>query len=169
MSGTVQGVGELQVTVNGIPAVVSGGFYQASIRLDEGENLLVVEAADARGETARQELSVILDTKPPAVVDLLPPAGSLIARAEIEVTGKVIDESPAWVYINGQAAVVETGAFRGLATLPDGTSRVTIHAKTRRVILPTSTLKRSLLTPRRRFSLPSRSIRRAGPTTTSRY
>ena len=67
MSGTVQGMGELQVTVNGVPAVVTGGFYQASIRLAEGENLLVVEATDARDQTARRERSVILDTKPPAV------------------------------------------------------------------------------------------------------
>ena len=75
MSGTVQGVGELQVTVNGTPAVVTCGVLPGPSVSAEGENLLVVEATDARDQTARRERSVILDTKPRSET-LMPPAGS---------------------------------------------------------------------------------------------
>ena len=153
VSGTVQGVGELQVTVNGIPAVVSGGFYQASIRLDEGENLLVVEAADARGETARRNLT---SSWTPSRRRSGPCRRRARCRAEIEVTGRS-STAPSG-YLSTAAGRGETGAFRGLQPCrrngPDND-----HAEDQ---------AGNIAIPRHRFPSPSRSTRRAGRTT-NRY
>ena len=73
-----------------------------------------------------------------------------------------------WVYINGQPAVAEAGAFHGFAILPDGMGRIKIHAEDQAGNIAYYYIEEITVIPRRRFPLPSRSTRRAGPTTPSR-
>jgi hypothetical protein len=60
VSGTVSGVEPLTVTVNGIPATLGSGTFNASVPLVEGPNLLVASVTDDAGSNASDSITVTL-------------------------------------------------------------------------------------------------------------
>ncbi|HLX07841.1 MAG TPA: DNRLRE domain-containing protein, partial [Thermoanaerobaculia bacterium] len=67
VSGTVGGPSPIAtVTVNGLPAALAGGQFQAALTLVEGANAVLVSALDSTGKEGTATATVILDTQPPA-------------------------------------------------------------------------------------------------------
>lgn len=130
VSGIVEGWGAVRVMVNGQAAVVQNyGFVSAPLSLDEGKNHLVIKAEDEYGNSVTQTVNVYADRTAPVLSGVIPANDSLLTSSEIEVTGRVTDHSPVFVYVNGKASLREDGAFRNRVTLADGVYRLEISAE----------------------------------------
>jgi RHS repeat-associated protein len=78
VSGTIEEETGLTATVNGVPAVISGGQFTAqAIALTEGENRLIARVVDRLGNQGAHTLLVYRDTISPQFVASAPAAGAL--------------------------------------------------------------------------------------------
>jgi glucodextranase-like protein len=117
VSGTV-GDPQANVTINGVPASVSGGSFQASVPLVEGTNTLTAVASNSGGTTSTASLQVTLDTTPPRVTIESPVDGLVTTDASVTVSGSVndivvgtVNSQQAQVTVNGAAAQVANRSF----------------------------------------------------------
>lgn len=91
VSGTIDDV-TAGVSVNGVPATVSGNnFTAAGVVLKEGINLITATATDPANNAGTNTISVTLDTTPPIVVIQTPEDGTVTNQATIDVAGVVND------------------------------------------------------------------------------
>lgn len=103
------------VTVNGLPATVSGTTWTANgVRLSLGPNTITATATDTAGNQRSQSIRVYLDV----------PAAQKTPRFSIAVTGTV-DDPTAIVDVNGVAATVASGRFTASVPLVTGYNRLT--------------------------------------------
>lgn len=96
VQGTVAGRGGAAVTgvtVNGVPATVSGGSFTATVPLGEGGNALTAIAIDDGGRAATAYSAVVLDTRSPLLVLTTPADGQIFDTASAEVAGAASDEN----------------------------------------------------------------------------
>lgn len=120
--GLVQDATAAAVTVNGVPATLTEGAWEASLgSLPEGENDLSVVATDAAGNRTTLARKVVLDLLAPVVTISSPQPGTLTREATATVSGTVSDRSPASVSVNGIAGTLQpTGdATRRSFTVPN--------------------------------------------------
>jgi len=118
VSGTVSD-SAARVTVNGIPASVSGtAFTAAGVPLIEGGNILTATAIDARGHVATGSINVVRDLTPPHLSVQVPPDGSAVFAPEVAVSGMVndivagtVNAAQATVTVNGRPATVSNRSF----------------------------------------------------------
>ena len=117
ISGTVGDSGA-QVTVNGVPASVSGGGFQLTVPLVEGNNTLTAVAQNTGGTTSTSSVQVTLDTTPPHVTVESPADGVVTTDATVTVAGTVndivvgtVNTQQAQVTVNGVAAQVANRSF----------------------------------------------------------
>jgi len=115
------------VTVNGVPATVSGEIFSADLPLALGENTIRAEATDAAGHTGSDTTSVIRGL-PPTIAIAMPSDGALLAESPVRVTGPVSGTDPIAVTVGGGAATVDAGSFTALLPLPDGSHSLTATA-----------------------------------------
>jgi len=109
----------LTVTVNGIPATVSGTSFTASgVSLREGVNLITATASDNNGGIGSGVVSVILDVTPPAVSITSPLSGATVTTSSIAVAGLVNDivtgtvgSNDVTVTVNGNPAQVSNRSY----------------------------------------------------------
>jgi len=102
VQGTVDDPNTL-VVVNGVAASRQGNSFQATgIRLLEGPNLVRVTAIDPSGNQASREITVWLDTHPPARPTAVAPA-PLTGPPSYQLTGTKIPGTSLW--INGKLVV----------------------------------------------------------------
>ncbi|MCG8461929.1 MAG: Ig-like domain-containing protein, partial [Holophagales bacterium] len=138
VSGTVSDAHLVGVTVNGIPATVTGhasagATWTAAVLLSEGENRLRAEARDTAGNVSSAERPVVLDTRAPELEILEPVPGAVLGEATATVTGRVADAHLDRVEVNGITATLSAGAgaargFTATVSLPEGSSSVTATA-----------------------------------------
>lgn len=102
-----------EVTVNGIPAVVTAGtFSLAGFDLGAQDGLVTLEIVGRNcGGTGTATAVLDLDTLPPAVAIDSPSQGDLFGNSPIAVTGTVEDAHLTSVTVNGVAATVEGQRF----------------------------------------------------------
>ncbi len=125
VTGSVSGQG-VSVTVNGVPATVSGGTWQAAaVPLEpDAPTALEAVARDAAGRTATDGVTVVRVANGPQVLILDPPDGVLTPRDRIDVSGVVVGGRPATA--DGMVTVSNpaTGASTSVGLAADGTFRV---------------------------------------------
>jgi len=114
--GTVTGT-DPAVTVNGVPAVITGQSYTVEIALMEGSNSVVATAENALGSATAQVL-IVLDTIAPVVTLTSPVDGTFTSSTLVMVEGTVTDASPiASFEINGTVVALIDGAFSTTLTI----------------------------------------------------
>lgn len=121
------------VTVNGLPALNSGGIWTLEgFTLQEGSNALLVEARDPAGNKGSATATVTLDTVPPAVSITTPVDGLYTNILLVTATGTV-NEEVASITINGVVASVSTtspssSTFTAVLTLTEGVNTIVVTA-----------------------------------------
>jgi len=155
VNGTV-GDPNAQVTINGVPAPVSGKTFVASVPLNEGPNTLTAVASNSNGTTSTANVVVTLDTTPPHVAIYSPADNSLTSDAATTVTGLVndivvgtVNPQQATVTVNGVAAQVLNRTFTALnIPLAIGPNTITAQAVDRagNAALASITITRQALT-----------------------
>jgi glucodextranase-like protein/carboxypeptidase family protein/Big-like domain-containing protein len=129
VSGTVGGPKPVvTVNVNGSPAALAGGQFQATVVLTEGINVLLASALDSSGKEGTATATVTLDTQPPSL-SIDPPAVKLTNQPTVRISGQASDANGiAAVTLNGLAAPVQAGAFAADVPVAEGASVVTVQA-----------------------------------------
>jgi hypothetical protein len=129
VSGTASGPNPVvTVNVNGSPAALAGGQFQATVVLTEGINVLLVTALDSSGKEGTATATVTLDTQPPSL-SIDPPAVKLTNQPTVHISGQASDANGiASVTLNGLAAPVQAGAFAAEVPVAEGASVVTVQA-----------------------------------------
>ncbi|MCD6422218.1 VCBS repeat-containing protein, partial [bacterium] len=122
--GTEKGA---QLMINGEEVMVdSQGGFTATVTLEEGENLLEVEARDAAGNTRLVTQTVTLDTVPPALVVKGPADGLASFQEILSVKGET--EPGATVIVSGTLFVAEDGNFQAWVLLRPGVNPIVVAA-----------------------------------------
>lgn len=116
-----------QLKVNGQEATVSeDGQFQREIILQEGDNLVQLEATDDVGNVASQEIVIHRKTTPPSL-DLNVSEGETFQQSEVQVIGKT--DAATTVLIGGQAVTVSPlGEFQTTINLTEGENLLEIQA-----------------------------------------
>jgi hypothetical protein len=114
--------------VNGQEAtVVEGGQFEREVILQEGDNVLRIEATDDVGNVATQEIIVHRKTIPPALT-LNVEDGTTFQQAEVQIIGKT--DPGALVLIDGQAVTVSSlGEFQTTVNLLTGENVIEVVAQ----------------------------------------
>ncbi len=110
VSGTVSdSSGVAQVTLNGLPASVSGSQFSGTVALGEGSNTIAVHAVDVAGNAADANVSVTRYSLP-SVAITSPQDLSFLAATTVDVAGTVSD-SGGQVQVNGLPATLAGTSF----------------------------------------------------------
>lgn len=127
------------VSVNGLPAQVSGGGFSASIPLREGSNLITAVAQNSNGVAGTASETITLDTTPPHVTISAPVAGAVTAESTVDVSGIVndivvgtVNPLQATVTVNGVTAQVSNRTYEAMSVqLQPGPNTITATARDR--------------------------------------
>ena len=121
----------LSITVNGVPAAITGTSYSASITLVEGPNPITVTANDRADNPGTATRNINLDTGAPTVTITAPLADSFISTPTITVAGTV-NEPVAAVTVNGVPAnLAGTNFSLAGVQLTEGPNTIVLEAKDR--------------------------------------
>lgn len=150
VSGSVE-AGVLTIYVNGAPVPTLHGAFSKVVRLDEGLNVITLQAWDPAGNPTTTSVVVTLDTVPPTLTLTAPLEGALVNTNAIEVLGKWGDAAEARindVLLPAEATEfsVQVGLVEGanviVASAVDGAGNrveVRVHV-TRDTVAPTVTV-----------------------------
>jgi RHS repeat-associated protein len=120
ISGMVGGLGEFIVKVNGREAVLDGAVFTSQpVELAEGSNIIEIEASNNFDKVIKK-ITVIKDTTAPVIEGLIPQEGYLSNTASVNVSGRVIDSSNCYVYVNGKASSIFNNEFSNTINLNEG-------------------------------------------------
>lgn len=116
------------VKVNGNDAKVDEqGNFNVDIVLEEGENVVRVEATDAVGNVSVEERRVYLRTRPPTLSLTTVRDGMTVREPSLLVVGRT--EPQTQVRLNGHDLAVDTqGGFQGLVNLVEGENIIRVEA-----------------------------------------
>lgn len=89
VSGTVSGEQPISVDVNGIPALVSGFDFDATVPLNPGANIINVVATDNAGRTGSSSISVTLN----AIDFVIPSGGTVSSTRTFTADSSVLDQA----------------------------------------------------------------------------
>jgi len=105
--GTVQPP-ESFVEIRGNQAATDfSGNFSSFVSLEEGPNVVLVNATDPAGNTARASVNITLDTRPPSLYVDSPADGLLTNLTSIDVRGRT--DADAQVTVNGRPVSVDGG------------------------------------------------------------
>jgi hypothetical protein len=118
----------IRVQVNGSEAEVDGeGDFDVDIVLDEGENIVRIEAIDAVENVAVEERRVFLHTQPPALSLTTVREGMTVREPSLLVVGQTTPQTSVW--LNGRELFVDSqGGFQGLVELIEGDNVIRAEA-----------------------------------------
>ena len=121
----------IRVEVNQTEAQVDEtGNFNVDIVLDEGENIVRVEAIDAVENVSVEERRVYLHTLPPALSLTTVRDGMTVREPSLLVVGQSVPQTNIW--LNGRELVVDSqGGFQGLVELIEGENIVRVEAMDR--------------------------------------
>ncbi|MEW5961653.1 MAG: FlgD immunoglobulin-like domain containing protein, partial [Chloroflexota bacterium] len=126
VTGAVPGGTLLKVNGQEAP-VAEDGQFQREIILQEGDNIVEVEATDDVGNVASQEIIIHRKTTPPTL-ELNVNEGETFQQAEVQLIGQT--EAGATVLIDGQAVTVSPlGEFQTTVNLNQGENLLEIVAQ----------------------------------------
>ncbi len=118
----------IQVRVNQTEAEVDAeGNFNVDVVLEEGENIVRIEASDAVGNTTIEERRVHLRTRQPALSLTTLQDGMTVREPSLLVVGKT--EPLTTIWLNGRELAVDSqGGFQGTADLLEGKNVVRVEA-----------------------------------------
>lgn len=121
----------IRVRVNQTEAKVDAeGNFNVDIVLDEGENIVRVEAIDAVENVSAEERRVYLHTRPPALSLTTVREGMTVREPSLLVVGQTVPQVNIW--LNGREVVVDSqGGFQGLVELIEGENIIRVEAMDR--------------------------------------
>jgi hypothetical protein len=103
------------VTVNTLPATLTGGQFTVTVPLREGTNMVVAVGANASGKTGTHAVEITRDLTAPIVRIDTPRASATLTSPTVTVTGQVNDlvngGAEPHVTVNGRPATVTQGTF----------------------------------------------------------
>ncbi|MEW5761013.1 MAG: hypothetical protein AB1779_09630, partial [Candidatus Thermoplasmatota archaeon] len=118
-----------ELKINGIPVTPSGGLFAYQIELNEGENLINVEAKDKAGNVNRIMRKVIYDTIPPEIKINEPIDKSITNKKEVYLNGTA--ENDTKIEVNDEAVELENGAFSTIIQLEEGKNKIKVKGTDR--------------------------------------
>jgi hypothetical protein len=118
----------VQVQVNDAAADVDAeGNFNVDVVLEDGENIVRIEASDSVGNVSVEERRVYLRTRPPALSLTTVREGMKVREPSLLVVGQT--EPQANVWLNGRELAVDSqGGFQGLVELIEGENVVQAEA-----------------------------------------
>ncbi|MDY7078104.1 MAG: FlgD immunoglobulin-like domain containing protein [Chloroflexota bacterium] len=118
----------IQVQVNETEAKVDEeGNFNVDIVLEEGENVVRVEAIDAVGNVSVEERRVHLRTQPPTLSLTTVQDGMTVREPSLLVVGQTLPQANVW--LNGRELAVDNqGGFQGLVDLIEGENVIRVEA-----------------------------------------
>ena len=121
----------IRVQVNGAGAEIDEeGNFNVDVVLDEGENIVRVEAIDAVENVSVEERRVYLRTQPPPLSLTTVREGMTVREPSFMVVGQTAPQTNVW--LNGREMVVDSqGGFQGLVELIEGDNVVRAEAMDR--------------------------------------
>jgi len=126
LKGTVTEDG-VKLFVNGMPKPVVARAFEVALTLNEGDNIIVIEATDVAGNHASTSVKVTLDTFAPVLVLMGPADGLLTNEGSVIVKGIV--EKGATLLVDGSAVVPDAdGSFSKLVSLDEGSNTIEVKA-----------------------------------------
>ncbi len=130
ITGSVERASSLLVNDQSVE-VTEDGSFSTDVSLVEGENMIMLRATDATGNTATKEVSIIYDTTPPEIsATIQGPSLTndplLVVRGTVNLLNEL---GPVTMTINGEPVDVHhDGTFSSAVTLNDGTQTIEIRA-----------------------------------------
>jgi hypothetical protein len=121
------------VTVNGVPAIVTGTtFTLADVTIPASGSPVTFEvvATDALGNATSQTVLLYVARAPLTVAITQPAEGALVRGPIVEVRGTTVTGIPVRVYVNDEEVTVDTatGAFTALVPLLEGPGTIRARA-----------------------------------------
>lgn len=127
VSGTVTGLPEPTVSLDGVAVVVSAGAFSTEVSLGQGPHLLTATATNGLG-SASDATSIVVDSIPPVVTIDVPVGGSEFQQTPIDVSGSVLDASAVVALSINGIALAPGAVFATTIALIDGPNTVTVSA-----------------------------------------
>jgi RHS repeat-associated protein len=110
VTGTVEGLGNCSVTINGTTAVLDGIYFKSSpIALSEGLNNIAIKAVDGNGNNTQQSISIIKDSISPVISNISPLDKAFYNQLTIPVNGNITDASPIISLIVNNLPAIKNG------------------------------------------------------------
>jgi flagellar hook assembly protein FlgD len=118
----------VQVQVNQTDAHVDAdGHFNVDIVLEEGENIIHIEAGDAVGNVSIEERRVYLRTRSPVLSLTTVRDGMAVREPSLLVVGQTAPQTTVW--LNGRELAVDSqGGFQGLVDLIEGENVIRVEA-----------------------------------------
>jgi len=118
----------VQVQVNQTDAHVDAdGHFNVDIVLEEGENIVHIEAGDAVGNVSIEERRVYLRTRSPVLSLTTVRDGMAVREPSLLVVGQTAPQTTVW--LNGRELAVDSqGGFQGLVDLIEGENVIRVEA-----------------------------------------
>ena len=119
---------DAQLLVDGKEAAVDAdGRFNVDVLLEEGENILRVQATDPVGNETAVERRVFLKLQPPPITITSVQEGAQVNEPSLLVAGQT--EAGAIVRVNGQEVAIDTqGGFQNVVNLVDGLNLIRVEA-----------------------------------------
>lgn len=130
VAGSVTGT-NVQVTVNGQPLTMVGATsFGGYTTVSEGSHTVLVRATDVLGRTEEAMRTVVVDTTPPTITEVVPAANALVSQTSTTVSGRVTDATAVTVKVNDVAASVGADGVFTLANfaVSEGSNAIRIEA-----------------------------------------
>jgi hypothetical protein len=110
----------IQVQINQVEAEVDAeGSFNVDVVLEEGENIIHIEAIDAVENVSVEERRVHLHTQPPVLSLTTVREGMIVREPSLLVVGQTVPHTAVW--LNGRELAVDSqGGFQGLVDLIEG-------------------------------------------------
>lgn len=158
VTGTV-GDGRVRVLVNGVNAAVERGVFSARVNIVEGSNTITAVATDPFANSSADTITIVLDSKPPAIEITAPQANQLVNSRTVTISG-ITDAKAAAVTVvaNAAAGAVNADLAPGNFTardvkLAEGVNTITAKAVSRAGIAGTSSIRVTVDTTPPRITL----------------
>ncbi len=118
---------DANLEINGQPAAVDDdGRFNVDVLLEQGENVVRLEAVDSVGNQSVVEHRVFLKTAPPPITIRSIQEGDTVHQPAILVAGET--EPQAQVRVNGQEVTVDTqGGFQHVVNLVEGVNLIRVE------------------------------------------
>jgi len=128
----VQGITDpnVNVTINGVVAPLTGSDFSLLVALQEGRNTLTIVAFDRAGNQATRQLVVTADTVAPSVNILSHAEGAYLSTPRLELIGD-LTESVALFEVNLRIFAVSGVAFIAVLGLSEGPNLISVNATDR--------------------------------------
>lgn len=132
VKGTVSDEYPVRVKINGIDVQAQNSFFESTLELQEGKNEINIVAEDLAGNQSTLILTITVDTIPPVINVSTPKEGEIFSLSFIPVNGRINDENPYKIKINGsEGEVIGKNFYFDNLPLNEGENQIRIIAEDR--------------------------------------